>query len=435
MYCIVSGKKPSRAPASAEWISIRNPLKLGLVKDFIGWCNITNREREIGELIAKAMENVGKEGVITISDGKTLHNELEVVEGLKLDRRYISPYFITNQKNKKCTQRHLLIVVEDVESDALAMLILNKLRVGIKVTVILDGADDKKSIEERYEQLRSAIELSTSDYDEEKLQERLAKLSGGGVVLKYTTSIDIWSIGCIFAEVLTGKPFFPGKNVVHQLDLMTDLLGTPSLDTVSRVRNEKARRNLSSMRKKQPVPFTQKFPNADPLALKLLERLLAFDPKDRPTAEEALADPYFKGLAKAEREPSCQPITKSTIVHSTAIPPKEQPPAFARFKERQVPDDSCRNSRDMDEWTIDLQRSQATQRIPLAKPGKVVGPVVPYENRTIKEPCDLRRLIRNTAFPAQPAVHSAYCFHRNAVKPEGSDRDMVAKVAHEFAWM
>ncbi|KAI8026174.1 Mitogen-activated protein kinase 20 [Camellia lanceoleosa] len=116
--------------------------------------------------------------------------------------------------------------------------------------------------------------------------------------------------GCIFAEVLTGRSLFPGKNVVHQLDLNTDLLGTPSMDTISRVRNEKARRYLTSMRKKQPVPFSQKFPNADPLARRLLERLLAFDPKDRPTAEEALADPYFKGLAKVEREPSCQPITK-----------------------------------------------------------------------------------------------------------------------------
>ncbi|XP_050227526.1 mitogen-activated protein kinase 20-like [Mercurialis annua] len=132
----------------------------------------------------------------------------------------------------------------------------------------------------------------------------------GSFYSKYTPAIDIWSIGCIFAEVLTGKPLFPGKNVVHQLDLMTDLLGTPSLDTISRVRNEKARRYLTSMRKKQPVSFAQKFPNADPLALRLLERLLAFDPKDRPTAEEALADPYFKGLAKVEREPSCQPITK-----------------------------------------------------------------------------------------------------------------------------
>ncbi|KAL7105668.1 hypothetical protein ACP275_07G058300 [Erythranthe tilingii] len=228
-----------------------------------------NGDREIGELIAKAMEKVGKEGVITIQDGKTLFNELEVVEGMKLDRGYISPYFITNQKNQKCElddpliliyekkissiasivkvlelalkrQRPLLIIAEDVESDALATLILNKLRAGIKVcavkapgfgenrksnmqdlavltggqviteelgmnlddveldmlgsckkvtiskddTVVLDGAGEKKSIEERCEQIRSTIELSTSDYDKEKLQERLAKLSGGVAVLK-----------------------------------------------------------------------------------------------------------------------------------------------------------------------------------------------------------------------------------------------------------
>lgn len=228
-----------------------------------------NGEREIGELIAKAMEKVGKEGVITIQDGKTLFNELEVVEGMKLDRGYISPYFITNQKTQKCElddplilihekkissinaivkvlelalkrQRPLLIVAEDVESDALATLILNKLRAGIKVcavkapgfgenrksslqdlavltggqviteelgmnlddveldilgsckkvtiskddTVVLDGSGEKKSIEERCELIRSSIEMSTSDYDKEKLQERLAKLSGGVAVLK-----------------------------------------------------------------------------------------------------------------------------------------------------------------------------------------------------------------------------------------------------------
>lgn len=132
----------------------------------------------------------------------------------------------------------------------------------------------------------------------------------GSFFSKYTPAIDIWSIGCIFAEMLTGKPLFPGKNVVHQLDLMTDLLGTPSTESISRIRNEKARRYLSSMRKKQPVPFSHKFPNADPLALCLLEHLLAFDPKDRPTAEEALADPYFHGLANVDREPSTQPISK-----------------------------------------------------------------------------------------------------------------------------
>ncbi|XP_023000160.1 mitogen-activated protein kinase 15-like [Cucurbita maxima] len=132
----------------------------------------------------------------------------------------------------------------------------------------------------------------------------------GSFFSKYTPAIDIWSIGCIFAELLTGKPLFPGKNVVHQLDLMTDFLGTPNAEAIARIRNEKARRYLSSMRKKKSVPFSQKFPHADPLALPLLERMLAFEPKDRPTAEEALADPYFKGLAKVEREPSAQPVTK-----------------------------------------------------------------------------------------------------------------------------
>lgn len=132
----------------------------------------------------------------------------------------------------------------------------------------------------------------------------------GSFFSKYTPAIDIWSIGCIFAEVLTGKPLFPGRSVSHQLELITDLLGSPTSDTISRVRHEKARKYLTEMKKKNPVPFSRKFPNGDPLAIRLLEMLLAFDPKDRPTAEEALADPYFKGLARVEREPSCPPISK-----------------------------------------------------------------------------------------------------------------------------
>eukprot|EP00252_Welwitschia_mirabilis_P023107 TRINITY_DN6453_c0_g1_i2.p1 TRINITY_DN6453_c0_g1~~TRINITY_DN6453_c0_g1_i2.p1 ORF type:complete len:574 (+),score=136.52 TRINITY_DN6453_c0_g1_i2:263-1984(+) len=228
-----------------------------------------NGEREIGELIARAMEKVGKEGVITIADGKTLFNELEVVEGMKIDRGYISPYFITNEKAQKCElenplilihekkisnlnavvrvmemalkrQRPLLIISEDVESEALATLIINKIRAGVKVcaikapgfgdkrkaylqdlailtggqmiteelgmklekmefemfgsakkvtvskedTIILDGAGDKKTIEERCEQIRAAMEDCTSDYDRDNYQERLAKLSGGVAVLK-----------------------------------------------------------------------------------------------------------------------------------------------------------------------------------------------------------------------------------------------------------
>lgn len=133
----------------------------------------------------------------------------------------------------------------------------------------------------------------------------------GSFFSKYTTAVDIWSIGCIFAEILTGKPLFPGRNVVHQLDLITDMLGTPPPEVIGRICNEKARRYLSSMRKKKAVDFHQKFPHVDPLAICLLQRLLAFDAKDRPTAEEALADPYFRGLAKVEREPSSQPASKT----------------------------------------------------------------------------------------------------------------------------
>ncbi|KAG0584496.1 hypothetical protein KC19_3G213600 [Ceratodon purpureus] len=199
-----------------------------------------NGDREIGDLIARAMAKVGKEGVITVSEGKTLFNELEVVEGMKLDRGYISPYFITNNKTQKVDQRPLLIVAEDVESEALATLIVNKIRGGVKVcaikapgfgesrksilqdlavltggqlisedlglklekiepdmlgaakkvtvskddTIILDGAGDKAIIEERLDQIRDTLSQSTSEYDKEKLEERLAKLSGGVAVLK-----------------------------------------------------------------------------------------------------------------------------------------------------------------------------------------------------------------------------------------------------------
>jgi len=235
-----------------------------------------NGDTSIGELIARAMEKVGKEGVITVAEGKTLENELEVVEGMKFDRGYISPYFATNPKTQKCElenpfillfekkisglntilpiletvlkmQRPLLIIAEDVESEALATLIMNKLRAGVKVcavkapgfgdnrkanlqdiavltgaqvisedlgmkletmdvsmlgsakkvsiskddTIVLDGSGEAGSIEERCEQIRDSMENSTSDYDREKLQERLAKLSGGVAVLKIGGASEI----------------------------------------------------------------------------------------------------------------------------------------------------------------------------------------------------------------------------------------------------
>mmetsp|Transcript_3516 Transcript_3516/g.5199 ORF Transcript_3516/g.5199 Transcript_3516/m.5199 type:complete len:576 (+) Transcript_3516:52-1779(+) len=235
-----------------------------------------NADTEIGQLIADAMERVGKEGVITVQDGKTLDNELEVVEGMKFDRGFISPYFITNPKTQTVelenpmillvekkvsnlqqlvpllestikSQSSLLIVAEDVESEALATLVVNKLRAGIKVcavkapgfgdnrkatmqdlailtgatviseetgmkleetqphhlgsckrltvtkndTVVLDGAGEKSLIDERSGFIRDSIETTKSDYEREKLQERLAKLSGGVAVIKVGGASEI----------------------------------------------------------------------------------------------------------------------------------------------------------------------------------------------------------------------------------------------------
>ncbi|XP_024199681.1 mitogen-activated protein kinase 19 isoform X2 [Rosa chinensis] len=331
----------------------------------------------------------------------------------------------------------------------------------------------------------------------------------GSFFSKYTPAIDIWSIGCIFAEVLTGKPLFPGKSVVHQLDLITDLLGTPTLETISGVRNEKARKYLTEMRKKHPVSFTQKFPKADPLALRLLQRLLAFDPKDRPTAEEALADPYFKGLARVERELSCQPISKlefeferrrvikedireliyreileyhpqllkdymngtegtsflypsaigqfrkqfayleehggksgpvipperkhvslpRSTVHSSTIPPIAQPNLLS-YENRQTEEASnCLKVTD----TINGNPSKASRpppRVPTAKPGRVVGPVLPHENgRNAKETHDPRTFYRNAVLPQQSI--SPHCFFRtHTAGQEKSLLEMKRDAAH-----
>merc|ERR1719503_227890 len=210
-------------------------------------CNVAtisaNSDKEIGEMIADAMEKVGKEGVITVQDGQTLENELEVVEGMKFDRGFISPYFATNPK----TQKPLVIIAEDVDGEALATLVVNKLRGGVNVaaikapgfgdnrkatlqdmavltggtvisedigmkletadlsclgtckkmtiskddTVILDGAGGAAAVEERCEVLRDAIVDTSSEYEKEKLQERLAKLSGGIAVIKVGGATEV----------------------------------------------------------------------------------------------------------------------------------------------------------------------------------------------------------------------------------------------------
>ncbi|XP_066368179.1 mitogen-activated protein kinase 7-like isoform X2 [Miscanthus floridulus] len=290
----------------------------------------------------------------------------------------------------------------------------------------------------------------------------------GSFFSKYSPAIDMWSIGCIFAEILTGKPLFPGKNVVHQLDLMTDLLGMPSADTISQIRNEKARRYLSSMRRKQPIPFSEKFPNADPSALKLLQRLLAFDPKDRPTAEEALADSYFKGIAKVEREPSCQPISKMEFEFEQKFTKEDvkelifqeilqyhpqllkdykngsektsflYPSAVDRFrrqfasleenggsnatldrKHESLPRTTTVHSTPIPAKEGPTSTSQVAQRIPAARPGRVVGPVLPFESASVTDQHIARRVARNPAVPPVTNTSSVYCYH---LKSDSSDR-------------
>ncbi|MAB10853.1 MAG: chaperonin GroEL, partial [Hyphomonas sp.] len=235
-----------------------------------------NGDSEIGDMIAKAMEKVGNEGVITVEEAKSLETELEVVEGMQFDRGYLSPYFITDAEKmtvelddpyillheKKLSslqplvplletviqaQRPLVIIAEDVDGEALATLVVNKLRGGLKVaavkapgfgdrrkamlqdiailtggtvisedlgmklenvsldmlgsakrvaiakddTTIVDGAGAKTEIEARVNQIRKQIEDTSSDYDREKLQERLAKLAGGVAVIKVGGATEV----------------------------------------------------------------------------------------------------------------------------------------------------------------------------------------------------------------------------------------------------
>src|ERR687885_69078 len=235
-----------------------------------------NGQREIGEMIANAMQKVGNEGVITVEEAKSLETELEVVEGMQFDRGYLSPYFITNAEKmvaeleepyilfheKKLSSlqallpvleaivqsgKPLVVVAEEVEGEALATLVVNKLRGGLKVaavkapgfgdrrkamlediavltagqtisedlgiklenvtlqmlgrakrvriekenTTIIDGAGSKQDIEARVAQIKAQIEETTSDYDREKLQERLAKLAGGVAVIRVGGSTEV----------------------------------------------------------------------------------------------------------------------------------------------------------------------------------------------------------------------------------------------------
>jgi chaperonin GroEL len=235
-----------------------------------------NNDAEIGEIIAQAMEKVGRDGTITVEEGKGFETELDVVKGMKFDRGYLSSYFMTNPESQECvledayvliydkkissvkeiipllqavveSGRPLLIIAEDVEGEALATLVVNRLRAGLKVsavkapgfgdrrkamlqdiaivtggeviseelghklenttleqlgrvkkavstkdeTTLVEGAGSKAAIQERAAQIKHQIEESTSDYDREKLQERLAKLVGGVAVIRVGAATEV----------------------------------------------------------------------------------------------------------------------------------------------------------------------------------------------------------------------------------------------------
>ncbi|KAJ4725949.1 Mitogen-activated protein kinase [Melia azedarach] len=121
----------------------------------------------------------------------------------------------------------------------------------------------------------------------------------------YTAAIDVWSVGCIFMELMNRKPLFPGKDHVHQMRLLTELLGTPTESDLGFVKNEDARRYIRQLPLHPRQPLAQVFPHVDPLAIDLVDRMLTFDPTRRITVEEALAHPYLARLHDEADEPRC----------------------------------------------------------------------------------------------------------------------------------
>ncbi|MCU0381483.1 MAG: molecular chaperone GroEL [Chitinophagaceae bacterium] len=177
-----------------------------------------NNDPEIGKLIASAMQKVGKDGVITVEEARGTETSIELVEGMQFDRGYISPYFVTNADKMECELQNpyiliydkkvsamkdilhilekvaqqgapLVIISEDLEGEALATLVVNKLREDN--TTIVGGKGKKDDIQARIAQIKAQIETTTSEYDKEKLQERLAKLSGGVAVLQIGAATEV----------------------------------------------------------------------------------------------------------------------------------------------------------------------------------------------------------------------------------------------------
>ncbi|OCB91441.1 mitogen-activated protein kinase [Sanghuangporus baumii] len=125
---------------------------------------------------------------------------------------------------------------------------------------------------------------------------------------QYTKAIDVWSVGCILAEMLSGKPLFPGRDYHHQLTLILDVLGTPTLDEFYAITTRRSRDYIRALPFRKKRPFAALFPNANPLAIDFLTKTLTFDPKKRITVEEALAHPYLEAYHDPEDEPEAPPL-------------------------------------------------------------------------------------------------------------------------------
>jgi len=128
---------------------------------------------------------------------------------------------------------------------------------------------------------------------------------------EYDSSVDMWSVGCILAELLRRKPFLPGTSTPNQLELIFDVMGTPSEEDIGNVPRERSKKLLRNMIKKKPKPFEVIFSNANPKALDLLKKLLVFDPKKRIKVEEALKHPYLATLHYPDDEPIRDPVPKA----------------------------------------------------------------------------------------------------------------------------